>query len=88
MRISLGMVALVVLLGACESKESGGNLVSMQNMEAVDGTATDAMTDLDAARNDGTPMIGAEGNATGPAGAEPKPAANAAAKDAEVVAQD
>lgn len=92
MRISnrgsaIGIVALAVLLTGCGSKDSGGSTVRMQNMEVVDGTATDAMTDLDAARNDGTPMIGG-GNEAASVRATPPPAANAAAKDAEVVAQD
>ena len=87
MRISVGTVALVALLGACGSQDSGGNKVKMQNMEVVDGTVTDAMTDLDAARNAGTPMLSG-GNSAGAARAQPEPAANAAAKDAEVVAQD
>jgi hypothetical protein len=87
MRISIGTVVLVALLGACGSKDSGSNKVKMSDMEVVDGTATDAMTDLDAARNEGTPMM-AGGNSAAPAKAQPPSAANAAAKDAEVVAQD
>lgn len=45
----------LVLLGACDgSKPAAGGNVTMRDMEVVDGTANDSMTDLDNATTDGT----------------------------------
>ena len=50
-RTALIGVALLAL-SACGSKDaqSGGNSVTMRNMDVVDGTTSDAMTDLDGTR--------------------------------------
>lgn len=75
-------------LSACGSEKSG-NSVQMQDMEVVDGTATDAMTDLDGVQSEGTAVAVPAGNATGSAARAPAPVGNATAaqedSDAEVV---
>lgn len=45
---ALGLVALALALGGCGgSKPSGGSEVTLRDVEVVDGTANDAMVDLD-----------------------------------------
>ncbi|HKR17168.1 hypothetical protein [Rhizorhapis sp.] len=67
--IALGMAAM--LLTACGSgKGEGDKTVAMRDMEVVDGTATDAMTDLDGVQT--------EGIALPPAATATKPIAPAA----------
>ena len=46
--------AMLFALAACGSADKGGNKVEMKDMEVVDGTATDAMTDLDGVQSEGT----------------------------------
>lgn len=67
--VALGMAA--TLLTACGDKQGeGGQNVAMRDMEVVDGTATDAMTDLDG--------VQAEGLALPPAPTATRPAPAAA----------
>jgi hypothetical protein len=40
-------LAMLFAIAACGGADKGGNKVEMKDMEVVDGTATDAMTDLD-----------------------------------------
>ena len=82
----LMLFAAPLALSACNSgTTTASNSVAMRDMEVVDGTVSDGMTDLDAAKVDGTAMEQAAGNNA----AEAKPVANAAAaKDSEVVADD
>ena len=78
-------IAAFLPLAACGGADKGGNSVQMKDMEVVDGTATDAMTDLDGVQSEGTSVANAASNdsaATAPA----KPVAQAPAEDAEVVA--
>lgn len=50
--VALGMAA--TLLTACGSgKDEGEKNVAMRDMEVVDGTTTDAMTDLDGVQTEG-----------------------------------
>lgn len=56
------ILAGLVLLGACDgSKPAAGGSVTMRDMEVVDGTANDSMTDLDNATADGTLLSNAGG---------------------------
>ncbi len=49
--------AMLPSLAACSKSGSGGNsTVAMKDMDVVDGTATDAMTDLDGVKAEGTAM--------------------------------
>lgn len=83
--VAVTLIAACLPLAACGGKDEGTTKVQMKDMEVVDGTATDAMTDLDGVQSEGT-AIALPGNATGnssaPRPAEEKPAAG----DAEVVA--
>lgn len=51
------------LLAGCGGGDKGGNKVQMKDMEVVDGTATDAMTDLDGVQSEGTALATPAGNA-------------------------
>lgn len=53
---AITLIASLTVLSACNgSKPSGGN-VTMRDMEVVDGTANDAMVDLDNATLEGTAL--------------------------------
>lgn len=78
-------LALCALLAACGGGDKGGNAVQMKDMEVVDGTATDAMTDLDGVQSEGAAVALPTANAAAPA-ADNEAKAEAPAQDAEVVA--
>ncbi|MFZ2997976.1 hypothetical protein [Sphingobium sp.] len=80
----------IAALTGCGGSEKGGNSVQMKDMEVVDGTATDAMTDLDGVQSEGTAVALPEGNSAANASAPAKPATPPAATadkadDAEVL---
>jgi hypothetical protein len=77
---TLGCLSLV----ACGGKDEGGNKVQMKDMEVVDGTATDAMTDLDGVQSEGGALAMPD-NGTNASAAAPAPKEKAAAADAEVL---
>lgn len=52
------LVASLATLAACGQSQSSGSNVSMRDMEVVDGTANDAMTDLDNVTMEGTKLEG------------------------------
>lgn len=99
MRLDARMIcttlAIACCLGAsaCGKKEQGGNIVQMKDLEVVDGTTTDAMTDLDGVQSEApapaVPGTSAAGNAAATASSpanKTDPADNATAPgDAEVV---
>lgn len=76
-------------LGACQGKEQGNTTVPMKDLEVVDGTATDAMTDLDGVRTEGTAVAltnAQDSNASTPTPATPtEKVANGAKADTEVL---
>lgn len=86
MRIYGSIALLALTLAGCGGAEKSGNTVQMKDMEVVDGTASDAMTDLDGVQSEGTSVVLPGANGAGNASA---PAARAAPKeqgdDAEVV---
>lgn len=66
--VALGMAA--ILLAACGGTQGEDEQsVTMRDMEVVDGTATDAMTDLDGVQSEGLALPPAP-TATRPAAAE------------------
>ncbi len=68
--VAQGLVALaaMMLLAGCGSdKKAAGSAVEMRDMDVVDGTANDAMTDLDAVRSDGVGVGSNSGNEAAPA---------------------
>jgi hypothetical protein len=87
------MLLAALTLSACGgAKTEGGQKVEMRDMEVVDGTTSDAMTDLDAVRTDGTALADASGNSARPA-AKPihrdrKDGLDEAEQDAEAVAAE
>ncbi|MDX3909362.1 MAG: hypothetical protein QHC67_06030 [Sphingobium sp.] len=82
--------ALALPLASCGKGDSqNSSAVAMNNLEVVDGTASDAMTDLDGVKSEGTPLAAnatdAPGNNASRASAKnADPAENAA--DTEVIA--
>ncbi|MBN8820129.1 MAG: hypothetical protein J0I80_15560 [Sphingomonas sp.] len=72
-------------LAGCGEKKSG-NAVEMRDMEVVDGTVNDSMTDLDAVKADGVGTVNNAGSVT--RANAPKPEENAAGGDVETVASD
>lgn len=90
MIITATTLCAVPLLSGCGSKQGNGNSIQMKDMEVVDGTATDAMTDLDGVQSEGTAIQPSGNNASNATEALPK-ANSADAKttgggDAEVLA--
>lgn len=82
------MLAAGLSLGGCDSGSKGANSVQMKDMEVVDGTATDAMTDLDGVQSEGTAISLPDDNRAAPANGTDAPEAGQApaAGDAEVLA--
>lgn len=88
--IIAGSIACSLLLAACGGGgEKEGNSIQMKDLEVVDGTATDAMTDLDGVQAEGTAVVapnGVAGNAANAADrAAPAPKPEAEAADTEVL---
>ncbi len=76
--------AAMLLAGCGQKKTAASNVVEMRDMEVVDGTANDDMTDLDAVRTNGI-GVGNEGaNAAAPT-AKPAAPAGKVPADAEAV---
>ncbi|CAN5449434.1 hypothetical protein BH10PSE12_BH10PSE12_24290 [soil metagenome] len=80
-----GVLSLALALAACgKSGTTTGNGVAMKDLEVVDGTTTDAMTDLDGVRAEGTAMApqqpgnASAGTSSSASTAAPPPAANSA----------
>lgn len=87
--ITAATLCAVPLMGGCGGKDKAGGNIQMKDMEVVDGTATDAMTDLDGVQGEGTAIAPIAANASNageatPAPKEARPGA-AAAGDAEIV---
>lgn len=79
-----GCTALV----ACGKDDKGSNTVQMKDLEVVDGTTTDAMTDLDGVQSEApsAALPSAGGNNSAAAAPQPEPAAaNAAQGEAEIL---
>ena len=82
---ALGMAA--TLLTACGGKQGEDEQsVTMRDMEVVDGTATDAMTDLDGVQAEGLALPPAP-TATRPAAAESNSAAETDASEETIADQ-
>src|SRR3546814_17625605 len=64
--LALFFLAATALLSACGDGKDGNNeqAVAMRDMEVVDGTATDAKTDLDGVQTEGIALPPAPGAAT------------------------
>lgn len=94
-RLFLVMLPLALTMSACGGKKQSSvtSDVEMRNMQVVDGTTSDAMTDLDGAREGSLPAAAGNGAAAA-SKAAPARAGNAAKStaaksgDAEVVSDD
>ncbi|WP_022683744.1 hypothetical protein [Sphingobium bisphenolivorans] len=76
-----------VTLTACGKKDEGTTTVQMNNLEVVDGTTTDAMTDLDGVQSESTALAvsgNRSDNAAAPAEAKNESAPQPA-QDTEVL---
>jgi len=70
----LALAASAALAGCGGNTQTAGNDVEMRDMEVVDGTVNDSMTDLDAVRSDGVGVANNSGETThraAPASDEP-----------------
>lgn len=79
-KLSFVIAVTALPLAACGGEKSG-NSVQMKDMEVVDGTATDAMTDLDGVQSEGTAIAVPAGNAANAAPPAPPADNRAAARD-------
>ncbi len=73
-------------LAACGGEKTAGSNVQMRDMEVVDGTVNDSMTDLDAVKADGVGAVNGTGNESRPKAR--KTDEEAASSDAEAVASE
>ena len=88
-RLSLILLALsgsLALAGCGSSKETAGNAVEMRDMEVVDGSVNDSMTDLDAVKADGVGNVNNAGNVS--EAREPAQGASGNSGDTETVASE
>jgi|GEM_PF-503776 len=82
------LLAGCAALAGCGKDDKAGNAVQMKDLEVVDGTTTDAMTDLDGVQSEvpSAAMPSAGGNnSTRAAAPAAEPAANAATGETEVL---
>lgn len=55
---SLALAAALLPMAACgDKKQEQSTTIEMKDMETVDGTASDAMTDLDGVKAEGTSVV-------------------------------
>jgi len=79
MALPLAVLTPCLLLAGCgggSDSQTAGNTVEMRDMDVVDGTVNDSMTDLDAVKADG---VGAVSNSTT---SRPRAQTNASEEDA------
>lgn len=81
-------LSLVLLTTGCGGVKDSGNTteVQMKDLETVDGTINDAMTDLDGVQSEGTAMAETgsnSGTSAAPAGNTAKEAGESPASDTE-----
>ncbi len=88
--ITVAAWAAIPLISGCGGKDKASGTIQMKDMEVVDGTATDAMTDLDGVKSEGADIATPAGNASNAAEAKAPPKDKAAKAeaggDAEVLA--
>ncbi len=85
------VLSAALALSACGGSGGSGNgaNVELKDMEKVDGTINDAMTDLDGVQAEGTAMApgaNVSGASNGASATQKEEAGNAASSDEEVVA--
>lgn len=82
----LGTSACLLLTACGDKKEAAGNAVQMRDMEVVDGTVNDSMTDLDAVKSDGVGVVENAGSVT--RAQSTARAENGSSEDTETVATE
>jgi hypothetical protein len=84
--LMLAAIGGLALAGCDGAEEAPGNTVEMRDMEVLEGTVNDSMTDLDAVKSDG---VGAVDNAGSVSRAQTsEPADGASDEDTETVASE
>ncbi|MCW2349570.1 hypothetical protein M2336_000016 [Sphingobium sp. B1D7B] len=76
----------LALAGCDGAQDAPGNTVEMRDMNVLEGTVNDSMTDLDAVKADGLGAVGNAGSVSRKQTSEP--AANASSEDTETVASE
>lgn len=79
----LSVLMPLAALTACGDGEEGGSNVALRDMEVIDGTANDAMVDLDNAQSDIAPMANAGAPESGPVAPAAATPSNDSAAEAE-----
>ncbi|ANI78439.1 MULTISPECIES: hypothetical protein [Sphingobium] len=81
------LLAGCAALAGCGKDDKSSNAVQMKDLEVVDGTTTDAMTDLDGVQSEvpAASLPSAGGNNSAAAAPKPEPAANATPGETEVL---
>lgn len=89
-RMTIAPFGLALMLAACGGEDEATNSVEVQmkDLEAVDGTINDAMTDLDGVQMEGTAMAEGENSATPPAAPQTKETASEPSEDESEVVSD
>jgi len=75
--------ACIALAGCDGTDEPAGNTVEMRDMDVIDGTVNDSMTDLDAVKSDGVGAVNNSGSVN--RAQTPESVENADAEDTETV---
>lgn len=86
MPLTLLAAGACLLLAGCGGGEKTGNAVEMRDMEVVDGTVNDSMTDLDAVKADGLGAVNNSGSVARANEARPEESGNSG--DTETVATE
>jgi len=87
MALPLAVLCAPFLLAGCGGgSQTAGNSVEMRDMDVVDGTVNDSMTDLDAVKADGVGAVSNAGSAHRPAA--PSENSEEESPDAETVAAE
>lgn len=81
--LTLSLLLPLAALTACGDADQGGSNVALRDMEVIDGTANDAMVDLDNAQSDIAPMANAAAPVSNQSAPASPAASNASAPTAE-----
>jgi hypothetical protein len=78
--------ACIALAGCGGNDQAAGNTVEMRDMELLEGTVNDSMTDLDAVQSDGVGSVSNAGSVSRARASEPAEEGNS--EDTETVAAE
>ncbi len=80
--LSAATLSCLAVGGCGGGQKAAGNAVEMHDMEVVDGTVNDSMTDLDAVKADGVGAADNSGNASRPVNRSSEDEGNVAGAEA------